>query len=50
MAKRGTRKPKADPKAETYDHKGTEALLRPEIGLQAQFKQKKAAEIRRLRS
>ncbi len=42
MAKRGTRKPKADPKAETYDHKGAESLLRPEIGLQAQFKQKKA--------
>ena len=33
MAKRGTRKPKADPQAQPYEHKGTEALLRPEIGL-----------------
>ena len=41
MAKRGTRRPKADPKAEAYDHIGAEALLRPEIGLQAQFKQKR---------
>ena len=43
MAKRGPRKKKADPRAETYDHKEAESLLRPEIGLQAQFKQKKAA-------
>ena len=43
MAKRGPRKKKADPRAETYDHKQAESLLLPEIGLQAQFKQKKAA-------
>ncbi len=43
MAKRGPRKKKADPKAEPYQHKQAETLLLPEIGLQAQFKQKKAA-------
>ena len=43
MAKRAPRKKKADPKAEPYQHKQAESLLRPEIGLQAQFKQKKAA-------
>lgn len=43
MAKRGTRKPKADPKAETYEHKGQEALLRPEIGLQAQVGEAKGS-------
>ena len=43
MAKRGPRKKKADPRAETYDHKEAESLLRPEVGLQAQFKRKKAA-------
>ena len=43
MAKRGPRKKKPIPRAETYDHKQAESLLLPEIGLQAQFKQKKAA-------
>ena len=46
MAKRAPRqkkKGKPIPHAETYDHKEAESLLRPEIGLQAQFKQKKAA-------
>ncbi len=46
MAKRAPRKKKKRkpiPHAESYDHKEAESLLRPEIGLQAQFKQKKAA-------
>ena len=41
MPKRGTRKPKADPQAQPYEYKGTGALLRPEIGLQADFRQMK---------
>lgn len=32
---------KAPPEADTYQHKDKQSLLRPDIGLQAQFKQKK---------
>ena len=37
---RATRQP-AEAQTDAYDHKDKEALLRPDVGLQAQFKQKK---------
>ena len=33
---------KADKTAQAYEHKEQEALLRPDLGLQAQFRKKKA--------
>jgi adenine-specific DNA-methyltransferase len=41
MAKRGTAAGKGNKSAKAYDHKGQPAVLRPDIGLQAQFKKKK---------
>src|SRR5437667_7534429 len=38
---RRARNPKQAKAAKAYDHKETEAVLRPDIGLQAQFKKKK---------
>jgi adenine-specific DNA-methyltransferase len=38
---RRARNPKQTKAAKAYDHKETEAVLRPDIGLQAQFKKKK---------
>jgi len=42
-----TRKPQLT-SAENYDHKEQQALIRPDVGLQAQFKKKKPAKTYKL--
>jgi len=41
VPKRASASPKTGKAAKAYDHKEQEAVLRPDIGLQAQFKKKK---------
>ncbi len=42
MPRKATTKSKKDPGTKVYDHTSADALVRPDIGLQAQFKNKKA--------